>query len=358
MKLTISQPDLSALLSRVIGAVERRNTIPVLGHILLSTDDGILSASATDLDMSIQSRAEAEVITHGSTTVNATLISALVNKMAKGSLITITANDSRVTVSNGKASFDLSTLPVSDFPEVFSGDYDTELTIDGKELNRLLSKSAVAMSHDEVRYFLNGVYLHSHEGTLRAVTTDGHRLAQIDSAVDAELEGVIIPRKAVAELVKQLGSGDTTLKVSNGKISVDMGDTVVSTKTIDGTFPDYKRVIPQQGDFTVKGDAKELKQASELVSLVSGERTKAVRVSVDGDKCTLSVDTGQDKAEESVTVDSNGDCVVGFNAKYFSDAMQQCGDDEVTMNFSSGAPVIILPSDDDKALYIVMPMRR
>ena len=359
MKITLEQPKLAALINRVASIPEKRNVIPILSNVLLSTDDGKLKATATDMDILVSSVSECVVHQHGSTTVNVAMLGAIVNKMAKGAVITISADDNAVTVSNGRAEFTLSSLPVEDFPELASDTFQSEFEISGDDLSRLFDLAAFAMSSEEVRYYLQGIYLHPHGGNVRAVSTDGHRLAQIDSDVEADFPGVIVPRKVVSEIRKLLSdSDDVTVKISETKTQFIIGGTTVLSKVIDGTFPDYTRVIPRGNTHTVTVDAASMKGASDLVALVSNERTKSVRLDMKGDTCELSVNTGQDKAVEYVTIDKDGDdCVIGFSAKYLSEAMMQCNGSEITMRFSNNAPVVIQPNDDDKALYVVMPMR-
>lgn len=358
MKLTIEQKSLAALLSKVVGAVEKRNTIPILANVLLATDEGILKATATDMDMSVTSRVEADVQTHGAATVNAALAAGIVAKMAKGALITIEASAGHVKISNGKASFDLASLDAEDFPELASDNFTARTVIPAFEMKRMLDLSAFAQSTEETRYFLNGIYLHSADGILRAVATDGHRLAQIDSEHHAEIPGVIVPRKTVAEL-RKMDAGDLTLEVSATKIKVSDGSTELLSKVIDGTFPDYTRVIPQAHKTRVVADAAEIKAASDLVAMVSGERSKGVRMAFTGGRCDLEVTSGVDTANETVATEQEGpDVVTGFNAKYLAEAMAHVNGGRVVMNLgASGDPAVIQPEDDALALWVIMPMR-
>lgn len=360
MKLTIEQPRLATLIQRVIGAVEKRNTIAVLSNVLLSTNGDHLQAKTTDLDMEVTSRAPASTEEEGATTVNAALLAAIVGKMSKGALITIKANENTVWISNDKAEFELATLPVEDFPELASPEYAASFDCPADDLKRLFDLSAFAMSTEETRYYLNGVYLHPADGTARAVTTDGHRLARIDSVIAADFPGVIVPRKMVQDLRKLLGDADdVTVSVSATKIRFDMGDTVITSKVIDGTFPDYTRVIPAQWKHVVTADADEMKQATDLVALVSGERTKAVKMSFQGGKCELQVASGADKGQQVVACET-GDATVeiGFNSKYLAELMQVCPGDAVRFKLSgSGDAAIVEPAEGDGVLYVCMPCR-
>lgn len=360
MKITVEQKDLAALLSRIVSTVEKRNVIPILSNVLLSTDDGIITMTATDLDMSVRSQCPATIETHGAVTFNASMAASIVGKLPRGRLITISYDERNVTIASGSASFDLASMPADEFPEIASAEYESTFIAPAADIKRLLDLSAFAMSTEETRYYLRGVYLHSHEGNVRAVTTDGHRLARIDSGIAAAFPGVILPSKAVAELRKQLSDGNVTVHISPSKIKFDTGDTVLTTKVIDATFPDYARVIPQGNSIIVTADADEMKAASDLVALVSGERTKAVRLSFSMDQCDMEV-SGQnnEKGREQVKVDKDGaDLEIALNSRYFADVLSHVSGDQVVMRFGgSGDPCIIQPADDDSVLWIVMPTR-
>lgn len=359
MKLEITQANLSALLSKAVSLVEKRNTVPILGNVLLSTDDGSLTCTATDLDASVTATTEATVTTHGATTVNAALFAAVVNKLPKGKLVTLSEANGKLTVTSGSATFDFATLPAEDFPELAGSEYDAEFTASGDEFKRLFDLSAFCQSTEEVRYYINGVYLHTHDGMARAVATDGHRLARIDSAIGAEFPGVIVPRKIVGEL-RKLDADDVTVQISETKLRVTSGDVVLTSKVIDGTFPAYDRVIPTGNNNVVTANADDMKAASDLVALMSSERTKAVRMSFSGGECKLEV-AGADsnKGCEVVAVQQDGDdLVIGFNARYMADSLAHITTDNVVMRFSGGMnPCIIQPDGDDSVLYVVMPVR-
>lgn len=358
MKVTIEQPKLAALISRVIGAVERRNTVPILANIKLTATD-TLQAEATDLDLTITASSEAEVSQPGSTTVSAALISSIVSKLPKGKLITLTEADQKLTITCGKSCYDLATLDVRDFPAIANDTYESTFTAPAMEIKRLLEMSAFAMSTEETRYYLNGIYVHSHEGKARAVATDGHRLAQVDSDVEADIKGVIIPRKTVGELRKLLVDGDATVSVSETKIRVESDGVSIISKVIDGVFPDYARIIPRDFNTEVIADAAEMKGAAERASLVSGDKTKAVKITVADNECNLEVRHGADVAVEEIEVEQAGpDITVGINSKYASDILQQCLGDKAIMRFNTASdPVVFMPGDDDKCLMLCMPLR-
>lgn len=360
MKLEVSQKNLADLLSKSVNLVEKRNTIPILSNVLLSTDDGKLTCTACDMDASVTATTEATVAVHGATTVNAALFAQVVNKLPKGKMITLSEQDGKLTVQSGSATFDFATLPAEDFPELASDTFEAEFDCTGDDFKRLFALSSFCQSTESTRYYLNGVYLHTNEGRARAVTTDGHRLARIDSSIEAEFPGVIVPRKIVGELVKLLGEGSVTVQISATKLRVTSGDVVILSKTVDGTFPAYERVVPQSNTNLFTANADDMKAASDLVALMSSERTKSVRMSFAGGQCKLEV-VGADsnKGCEVVAVEQDGeDMVIGFSAKYLADALAHIDSDVVRLQLgSSGDPAIIQPEGDDSVLFIVMPMR-
>lgn len=359
MKLEITQINLANLLSKAVNLVEKRNTIPILSNVLLSTDDGKLTCTACDMDASVTATTDATVTVHGATTVNAALFAQVVNKLPKGKLITLSESDGKLTVTSGSATFDFATLPAEDFPELSSADFTATFTASGDDFKRLFDLSAFCQSSEETRYYLNGVYLHSHEGSARAVATDGHRLARIDSTIQADFPGIIIPRKIVGEL-RKLQADEVTVQISATKLRVTAGDVVLLSKVIDGTFPDYTRVVPQSNTNLFTANADDMKAASDLVALMSSERTKSVRMSFAGGECKMEV-VGADsnKGCEVVAVDQNGeDMVIGFNARYLADALAHVDSDNVVLRLgSSGEAAVIQPEGDGNVLYVVMPVR-
>lgn len=359
MKLTIGQPTLSALLTRVTKAVESRQTIPILGNVLLTASGNTLTAVATDLDVEVTSTAEANVTQEGSTTVSATTLQAIVAKLNKGKEVSLDAQDLTLTITSGRSNLSLAALPIDDFPRIASESYEAEIQTDQTEIKRLLDLTSFAMSTEETRYYLNGVYLHSVEGNVRAVSTDGHRLAKVDADLPAQFPGVIIPKKTVAMLRGLLDEGDVSVSISATKIRVDCGHTVVVSKVIDGAFPDYTRIIPQSHKSEVTVSASDVKQASALVSLVSGEKVRAVKVKADGDTLSLTVRSGADVGIEEVECALVGDPVeAGVNAKYLADILQACNGDNAVLRFDgSMTAIVIQPEEDSRAIYLVMPLR-
>ena len=359
MRIEIEQPKLLALLSRVTAAVEKRNTIPVLSNVLLQAEGNTLTAIATDLYIEVTTTAEATVIEPGATTVNAATLQAIVAKLSKGKLVTLTTVKDTLAINSGRSELELQTLPVEDFPRLASGEYASTFQAEQSQVGRILDLAGFAMSTEETRYYLQGIYLHSIDGNIRGVSTDGHRLAQVDSDIQADFPGVIVPRKSVALIAKLLDDGNATVSVSETKFRIDLGHTVVVTKVIDGTFPDYSRIVPRDHKSEVVVSAADVKQASALVSLVSGEKIRAVKLSVADGVLTLTVRSGAEVGVEEVDAELTGDPIeAGFNSKYLADILQQCNGDNAVLRFNgSGDPVVIKPQDDDGAMFMCMPFR-
>lgn len=359
MKLTIEQNNLAALLSRVTKAVENRNTIPILSNVLLVAEGSTLTAIATDLDVEVASTAEAQVEHQGSTTVQAGTLQSIVNKLTKGKLVSLEYDAGTLKVFSGRSNLTLSSLPVDDFPRVANDEYAATFNADQAELRRLLEWTEPSMSTEQTRYYLNGVYIHSHEGCVRSVSTDGHRLALLDSVIEAEFPPVIMPRKTVTLVKGLLDEGEATISASTTKVRIDFGHTVVVSKVIDGTYPDYSRIIPTGWDTEVTVNANDVKQAAALVSEVSGERVRAVRVTVSDDLVTLTVRSGADVGIEEVDASVTGDRVeCGVNSKYLAEILKACNGDNAVMRFNgAGSAIVVKPEEDDKALFLVMPLR-
>lgn len=360
MKIEIEQSSLSALLSRVQNAVEKRNNIPVLSNVLLSAFADTLQAVATDMDVEVTTTAQASVMSTGACTVSASTLAAIVTKLGKGKIVTLESKDNILTISSGRSSISLAELPVEDFPRIASSEYEAIFQSDQDQVKRLLDLSAFAMSTEETKYYLGGIYLHPIDGFARAVSTDGHRLAKIDSKIEAEFPGVIIPRKTV-NLVKALIDDDglVSVSVSQTKIKFDFSHTVVVSKVIDGVFPDYTRIMPKDHQTEVIVSANDVKQASALVSLVSGEKVRAVKVSAKDGILTLTVRAGTEIGVEDVDAELIGEPVeLGVNSKYLADILSACNGDNAVLRFqTSGDPIVIQPQEDDQAMFLCMPMR-
>ncbi|MEM8729160.1 MAG: DNA polymerase III subunit beta [Pseudomonadota bacterium] len=371
MKISIERSALLKAVAQAQSVVERRNTIPILANVLIEAEGEAVTFRATDLDIEVVDQAPAMVERAGSTTVAATTLHEIVRKLPDGALVTVTSDSAsgRLTVETGKTTFSLATLPKEDFPVMATSEYASNFSAPAPLLRRLFDKSKFAISTEETRYYLNGVYMHVSESdgakVLRCVATDGHRLARIDADLPdgaADLPGVIVPRKTVGELRKLLDDDEAQIavSVSETKVRFATPEITLTSKVIDGTFPDYSRVIPQGNTRRLEVDASEFAQAVDRVATVSSERSRAVKLQLDEDKLTLSVnapDSGA--AEEELTV-AYGDerLEIGFNAKYLLEIASQVDRENAVFMFnSSGDPTLMREGNDQSAVYVVMPMR-
>jgi DNA polymerase-3 subunit beta len=371
MKVTIERAALLKSLGHVHRVVERRNTIPILANVLVRAEKSALSLKATDLDLEVIESIAAEVSPAGSTTVPAHMFYEIVRKLPEGSQVVLesSADRSVLAVKAGRSRFTLQTLPESDFPDLAAGDMTHKFTLAGADLKRLIDKTQFAISTEETRYYLNGIYLHvagaAKSQTLRAVATDGHRLAQTDLPVPAGaagMPGVIVPRKTVTEVQRLIEDtqAEVAIELSSAKIRFSIGDVVLTSKLIDGTFPDYARVIPSGNDKELVIDKKDFEAAVDRVSTVSSERGRAVKLSLSSGKLILSVtnpDSGS--ATEEIEVDYSADPIdIGFNSRYLLDiAAQLDGEVAVLRLADPGSPTLIEDKDAKGSLYVLMPMR-
>ncbi|MEP9358521.1 DNA polymerase III subunit beta [Sphingomonas sp. KR3-1] len=369
MKATIERATLLRGLSHVQSVVERRNTIPILSNVLIEAQSGgTMRLMATDLDLQIDETIAAAVDQPGSVTVPAHTLFDIVRKLPEGSQVELTAAEGRITVNAGRARFTLSTLPRDDFPMIAEGELPTTFELPAETLKQIIDKTRFAISTEETRYYLNGIYLHVTEETapvLRAAATDGHRLARVTVArpdgADS-MPGVIIPRKCVGELRKLLDEVDGSIGVSlsNSKIRFDLGQAILTSKLIDGTFPDYTRVIPTGNDKLLKLDPKSFMEGVDRVSTIATEKTRAVKMALDRDKIILSVTSPENgAAAEEVPGDYAAmPFEIGFNSRYLMDILNQIEGDSVEVHLAdAAAPTLIRENDKSPALYVLMPMR-
>lgn len=360
MKIQIDQSTLSALLSRVSNAVEKRNTLPILSNILLSASGDTLTATGTDMDVEVTTTALATVEQPGSTTVSAALLSGVVGKLRKGSLVSLEADGLNLNVTSGRSVVKLSALPIEDFPRIADTSYEADVDTTQEELARLLNLTAFAMSTEQTRYYLNGVYLHNDGGNIRAVSTDGHRLAKAVSNIEDKIPGVIIPTKTVNLLRSLLTDGNAKLSVSDTKIKVDVGHSVIVSKIIDGTFPDYSRIIPSGNQNCVKFSADSASHAIGLVSLVSQEKARSVRFEIEADCVGFYVqDSYSGNARETIDAELSGEpLVIGMNSKYALDCMALANKGGISVEYSDAlSPVLVKYDDEPEFIAVIMPVR-
>ncbi|AML51040.1 DNA polymerase III subunit beta [Falsihalocynthiibacter arcticus] len=371
MKFSIERAALLKAISQAQSVVERRNTIPILANVLIEAEGGNVSFRATDLDIEVVDKTIAQVERAGATTVSAVLLHEIVRKLPDGALIKLTDDGAagRLTVEAGRSNFSLATLPREDFPVMASSEYTSNFTAKASVLRRLFDKSKFAISTEETRYYLNGVYMHISESeggkVLRCVATDGHRLARIDAEMPegaADMPGVIVPRKTVNEMRKLLDVDDAEIavSVSETKIRFATPEITLTSKVIDGTFPDYTRVIPTGNTRKLEVDAAEFAKAVDRVATVSSERSRAVKLSLDEDRLILSVNAPDSGAADEELVVAYGDerLEIGFNAKYLLEIASQVDRENAVFMFNSSAdPTLMREGNDTSAIYVVMPMR-
>lgn len=371
MKLTIERGALLRSLQHVQGVVERRTTIPILSNVLLSAADGALSMTATDMDLAMVERVHCEVAQPGATTVPAHTLYDIVRKLPEGAELEIASGgeQNQLVVRCGRSRLALTTLPSEDFPMMAEGELPFTFTLTADALRGIIDRTRFAMSVEETRYYLNGLYVHPADGetgpVLRIVATDGHRLARVELPLPegaVGMPGVIVPRKTVGEARKLVDDGaeDVTMALSDTKVRIAVGDTVLTSKLIDGTFPDYNRVIPFANDKSLRVDPKNFAKAVDLVSTIATEKSRAVKLSLDQGTLVLSASSPESgNAEEQLEVEyADGPMEIGFNSRYLLDIASLIEGDGAQFILSDGAsPTLVRDMADPGALYVLMPMR-
>ncbi|GAB3118570.1 DNA polymerase III subunit beta [Novispirillum itersonii] len=372
MKLTIERSTLLKALGHVQSVVERRNTIPILSNVKLEARDAGLALSATDLDLAIVETVTADVQVDGAITAPAHTLYDIIRKLPDGAQVELsqTPGDVQMTLRSGRSRFALPCLPVEDFPNLGAGEATHTFTLAASELQTLIDRTKFAISTEETRYYLNGIYLHAATSSgvpvLRAVATDGHRLARVEVPLPegaAEMPGVIVPRKAVTELRKLIDEGalDVTIALSETKVRFSFGHGgTLTSKLIDGTFPDYERVIPQDNDKILEVDKKLFSDAVDRVSAISTEKSRAIKVAMDQGTVTLSASSPEagSAVEELECSYAAAALEIGFNSRYLLDIMAQVEGDAARFAMADAAsPTVIREVADASAVYVLMPMR-
>jgi DNA polymerase III subunit beta len=371
MRLVIERGELLRALGHVTSVVERRTTIPILSNVLLKASGTSLQFKATDLEREVIEEVPADVTQPGALTVPAHMLHDIVRKLPDGAQVELKrdGDKERLTLTAGQARFALQTLAAEDFPDLAAGEFAHEFEIVATDLKRLIEKTRFAISTEETRYYLNGIYFHTAQSgagqMLRAVATDGHRLAQVELPLPpgAEgMQGVIIPRKTVHELHRLIEGCTTAIKVgvSPAKVRFEIGTVTLTSKLIDGTFPDYGRVIPQNNDKQMKVSNAEFMSAVDRVSTIASERGRAVKLNISPDKLILSVNNPEGgSATEEIGVDyASTPLEIGFNARYLLDIAGQLEGEEARFLLADpGSPTMVKDAGDETALYVLMPMR-
>jgi len=370
MKISIEKNLIYKSLSHVQSIVEKKNTIPVLSNILLEAKESSLILSATDMDISVTETINCSVIEQGSTTVPAHTLYDIVRKIPDGNEIEFIANDGKkFSVRSGKSKFSLSCLPKEDFPLIEIDKLNCEFSINSNVFLKIIEKTKFAMSNEETRYFLNGIYLHkkiiNESDFLSLVATDGHRLAKIDLNYPnglVDLPGIIIPKKTINELSKLLSdiNEDVIINVDPNKIIFFIGKTTLISKLIDGNFPDYQRVIPQNNNKMLLADRQKFSEAVDRVSTITSEKSRAIKFRLLDNLINMtSTDSENGTATEDITVEYTGEEVeIGFNSKYILEMINQLDHDKLIFEFNdTNSPLIIKESSNNDLLYVLMPMR-
>ena len=369
MKATIERATLLKSLGHVQSVVERRNTIPILSNVLIdATADGAIRLMATDLDLQIVENVQAGVDGAGATTVSAHTLHDIVRKLPEGSQVRLEAADGKMLIQAGRARFNLQTLPRDDFPIIAEGALPTSFELPAATLIQIIDKTRFAISTEETRYYLNGIFFHVADDpapVLKAAATDGHRLARVTVARPDGAEGmpdIIVPRKCIAELRKLLDEveGSVRIDLSPTKIRFDLGNAVLTSKLIDGTFPDYSRVIPTGNDKLLKIDPRSFEEGVDRVATIATEKTRAVKMALERDKITLSVTSPENgtAAEEVPGAYTSEPFEIGFNARYLLDILGQVQGDAIEVHLAdAAAPTLIREGEKAPALYVLMPMR-
>ena len=372
MRVTVERAALLRSLGHVHRVVERRNTIPILSNVLLRADGAGLELRATDLDIEVTESVAADITDPGATTVPAHVIYDIVRKLPDGAQVSLetTGDSGQMTIRSGRSRFSLGALPQDEFPDLAAGELPHGFSIPAVDLKRLIDKTQFAISTEETRYYLNGIFLHTVESEgslkLRAVATDGHRLARVEMEAPQGAQGmpgIIVPRKAVAEIQKLVDDGgdSVTVELSPAKIRLRFeGGVTLISKLIDGTFPDYQRVIPTGNDKRLTVERESFARAVDRVSTISSERGRAVKLAMQEGRLALSVnnpDSGSATEELDVDYDA-ANLDIGFNARYLLDITGQLEGDTALFRLADpGSPTVIQDREGAPALYVLMPMR-
>lgn len=372
MKITVEKGAFLKALSHVQSVVERRNTIPILSNVMIEAAKGGLKLTATDLDIEILESLPADVLRNGAATAPAHMLYDIVRKLPEGAQVQaelLTGEGGRLAVSSGSVRFELACLPKEDFPQMTAGTLPHKFRLGAEELKRLIDKTKFAISTEETRFYLNGIYIHAAKdgkaAVLRAVATDGHRLARFELDLPdgaSDIPGIIVPRKTVTELRRLLDDAEDAIDISlsDTKIQFVSGRIELTSKLIDGTFPDYQRVIPANNDKSLSLDSREFSQSVDRVSTISADKTRAVKLNIAKDKVTLSVvnpDSGT-ATEELGASYSASPIEIGFNARYLLDITGQIeGNDVRFLLHDAGSPTLLEDAGDPRTLYVLMPMR-
>jgi DNA polymerase III subunit beta len=364
MKFTATREQILAPLHSVIGVVERRQTMPVLSNVLLAARNNRLSITGTDLEVELVAATEAQIQAPGDVTVPGRKLLDIFRAIPEKTSVTVATDGDRVSIKAGRSRFTLSSLPASEFPVIDEINAQQTLTLAQGDFRRLIDKTHFSMAQQDVRYYLNGLLLETDGKTLRAVATDGHRLALCEANLAEKAKNnqqVILPRKGVLELQRILGGeGNVDLEIGTSHVRAQIGDIRFTSKLIDGRFPEYGRVIPANPGKQVEADREGLRQALQRTAILSNEKYRGVRISLKPDLVTIQAhNPEQEEAEDQVEVAYKGDEVeIGFNVTYLLDALAAVDSDKVVLGLTDGnSSCLVRASDAASSKYVVMPMR-
>ena len=371
MKFRTSREVLLRPLRVVTGVVERRQTLPVLANVLLEVDDDGLTMRGTDLDIEVVVRVRAasmEVSQAGAATVQAHKLAEIWQSLPEGVDVAVSLDSERVVLRCGRSRFTLATIPVDDFPKGPENDDDetkVELVLPHTDLRRLLDRTKFAMANGDVRYYLNGMLLELSGSTLRAAASDGHRMAlcTLEGGTEvSEPQRAIVPRKSVLDLERLIGDSDEDVRLvlTGTTMRVTQGDYTLTTKLVDGQFPEVDRLIPRNADNTVVTDRETLRSALHRAAILTNESSE-IRLQVEGDQMTIrATNPEQEEAEEIVAVDHEGKPLeVGFNVRYVQDVLMALDTESVKFSMPDNTSIAVLEGPDaEEALFLVMPLRR
>ncbi|MBD3646587.1 MAG: DNA polymerase III subunit beta [Pseudomonadales bacterium] len=365
MKFTVNREALLRPLQQVAGVVERRQTLPVLANVLMQVQENQVALTGTDLEVELIGRIDLVAATPGDITVPARKLLDICRELPEKADIEFELTEQRLVIKSGRFRSTLSTLPAADFPSVERSATELSTSLDSKAFKRILDRTAFAMAQQDVRYFLNGMLIEMADDYVRAVATDGHRLALSNLATEGGEQAqrqVIVPRKGVLELQRLLHDVDGEIEVTIGSnhLCAESSEFTLTTKLVDGRFPEYQRVIPKEGDKVVMADKQELRQALNRTAILSNEKFRGIRVSLSSGVLQLSANNPeQEEAEESVAVEYDGDDLeVGFNVGYLQDVLNVLESEKVRMTVhDSNSSALLEEPDNDDSVYVVMPMK-
>lgn len=364
MKLSLSREELLQPLQHVIGAVERRNTQAILANVLVTAKEGTLHLTATDSEIELSDSVSATIHTEGTTTLPARKLFEIIKTLPAGSKVNIDVNEEKALVTTGRSRFSLATLPSIKFPKTKALSTPVSFSLNSSALSSALAKTAFSMAQQDVRYFLNGLLLEIDTDTVRAVSTDGHRLSYSEAETQSGIDNhqAIIPRKGVNELIRLLNTSvpEVQVAITDSHIQFQTGSLRFTSKLIDGKFPDYNRVIPSDGGFTATIDKEDFKQLLSRVAILANEKFKGVKLSFqEGEVKAQTNNPEQEKAEESMLIDYNGPNIeIGFNVSYVIEVLGVIESEKVEFRIKDeNSSCLITATETENHKYVLMPMR-